>query len=86
MHDDKGDALWVWNEYVNGTEAAPVGGSITHKSMQGTERARMMAERLCKLALCVSGIQMALSLCVLCSLSRRRIKELREMEARAGGL
>lgn len=34
----------------------------------------MMAGDLCKLASCVSGIQMALNLCLLCSPAQRREK------------
>lgn len=72
-----------WCVCLNCTISAPVDGSVTHKSIQGALKTCMMAEHLCKLASCVSGIQMALSLCLLCSRAQRRIKERSERKPRA---
>lgn len=69
-------------EYANGADSAPADGSIGHRAMPSTLRARMMAEELCKLASCVSGIQMALNLCLLCLSAQRRRKEKREKSER----
>lgn len=65
-------------EYANEPDSAPADGSIGHGAIRSTFRACMMAEELCKLASCVSGIQMALNLCLLCSPAQRRRKEKRE--------
>lgn len=56
--------------YANGAGGAPVDGSISRRSVRGG--ARMKSGDLCKLASCVSGIQMALNLCLLCSPGQRR--------------
>lgn len=71
-----------WCVCLNCTISAPVDGSVTYKSIQGALKTCMMAEHLCKLASCVSGIQMALSLCLLCSRAQR-IKEQSERKPRA---
>lgn len=55
--------------YANGAGGAPVDGSISRRSVRGG--ARMTSGDLCKLASCVSGIQMALNLCLLCSPGQR---------------
>lgn len=72
-----------WCVCWNCTISAPVDGSVTHKSIQGALKTCTMAEHLCKLASCVSGIQKALSLCLLCSRAQRRIKEQSERKPRA---
>lgn len=66
-----------WDHLIMQIElgSTPVDGSISHRSVRSTLRARMMAEDLCKLASCVSGIQMALNLCLLCSPAQRMRKE-----------
>lgn len=68
----------TWYVCLNCTISAPVDGSVTHKSIQGALKTCVMAEHSC-----VSGIQMALSLCLLCSLAQRRMKERSERKPRA---
>lgn len=62
---------------------APVDGSISRRSARGGGGAHESGD-LCKLASCVSGIQMALNLCLLCSPGQRRgVKKKKKKEERA---